>query len=143
MTWIDDHVDQLNKLRSRNSAVANGAEGIFEELWKEIVSLSKEAAAKGLRVRTNGSAFDRIVGKSSYPILLDPRNEKQLRISLDKQRELISACGPDQTIDLSIDLCDDGVVCLKYKDKRIRIEEAAKLILEPFFFSELQFKDNS
>ena len=140
MSWIDDDLDKLKKLRLRNNTVKNGAEGIFNDLWDGIVDLTKEATTKGLFVKTNGSPYERVVWASPCPNFQD---KGELKITLHREREEISACGPDESIVLSIDMCDDGVVCLKYKGKRVRIEEASRLILEPFLFPELQPQSKS
>jgi hypothetical protein len=39
---------------------------------------------------------------------------------------------------LDLDVCEDGVVCLKLAGSMILIEDAAKRILDPFLFPQLQ-----
>jgi hypothetical protein len=91
-------------------------------------------------IETNGGSFARIVKACIPPNWKIP---KELKIVLDMTREKISASHDDQIIEFSIDVCDDGVVCLKRDGKRVLIKEAAQLILDPFLFPELQPKDKN
>ena len=123
----------------RNRAVANGAMVIFDDLWREIVALVKEAKEKGLSVFTNGTPFERIVCTSLNP---STEGRRELRISLCREPERISVSGLAQSIEFLIEEDDNRVVCLKWKEKPISIEKAARLILEPFLFPELQPRGN-
>ena len=143
MSWIDDRLEQSQKLMERNRAVADSAEGLFNDLWKEISALTKEAHDKGLGIGTNGSEYERVVWASVIPRLGQSTDRRELRIDLHKDREKISVSGSSVPLGLSIDVCDDGVVCLKHNGKRILIQDAARLILDPFFFPELQPKDSN
>jgi hypothetical protein len=143
MSWIDKRIQQRQKLMERNKAVADGAEGLFDDLWKEIAALTKEANDKGLPVGTDGSAYERVVWAAVIPRLGQPTDRRELRINLHKDREEISVSGSSVPLGLSIDVCDDGVICLKHNGRRILIQGAARLILDPFLFPELQPKDNS
>ena len=131
---------QREKLMSRNSEVMRGAEGIFNELWDEIVGFAREADAKGMPVKTNGSSFERIVLASEFPYFSNLSRQRNLTITLDRVNEKISASWLDEAIDLLIDVCDDGVICLKHEGKKILLKDAAKLILDPFLFPDLQPK---
>ena len=143
MGWIDERMEQHRRLMERNRFVADSAESLFDELWKEIAARTKEAHDKGLPAGTDGSAYERIVWASVVPRLSQATNRRELRINLHKQLEDISVTGSDFSLNLSIDVCEDGVICLKHNGKRILIPEAARLILDPFLFPELQPKNSS
>jgi hypothetical protein len=139
MTWIDERLEQLRRKTERDRAVFDGADRLFDELWAEVEGRVKEANSKGLRVGTNGFAYERIVWASVIPPLEQPSaKRRELRINLHRESEGISVSGSYQTWTLKIDVCEDGVVCLKHNDKAIVIQEAARLILDPFLFPELK-----
>jgi len=83
MSWIDERIAQQEKLDAYKSAVASGAEGIFEDLWNEIVAQIKEAESKGLQVGTRGEPDERIVWASN---LRKSGNPRELKIRLHKER---------------------------------------------------------
>lgn len=143
MSWIDERVEQRRRLTERNKAVAEGAEVLFHDLWEEIAAQTKEAHDKFVQVGTNGSAYERIVWTPNVPSLAQPTNRRELRINLHKEREEISISATEFSLNLSIDVCEDGVICLKHNGKRVLIQEAARLILDQFLFPELQPKNNS
>jgi len=137
VTWIDERLEKRNELIRRNTAVASGAEGLFNDLWKEVFSLLTEAKQKGFGIRTNGSSFERFAWVSNYP---PSRDERELKLNLSREEEKVSATICNQVIEFSIDMCEDGVVCLKREGKAVLIQEAAKYILDPLLFPELQAK---
>ena len=141
MSWIDERVEQRRRLTERNKAVAEGAEVLFKDLWEEITAQAKEAQEKSVAVGTsNGSAHERIVWAPNVASLAQPTNRRELKISLSKEREQISVSGTEFSMILSIEVGEDGVVCLKHNGKPVLIQEAARLILDQFLFPELQPK---
>jgi hypothetical protein len=145
MSWIDDRVEQRRKVTERNKAVAERAEVLFNDLWEEIAAQTKEAHEKFVAVGINGvgingSAHERIVWAPNVSSLAQPTNRRELKIHLSKEREQISVSGTEFSMNLSIDVGEDGVVCLKHNGKPVLIKEAARLILDQFLFPELQPK---
>jgi len=141
MSWIDERVEQRRRLAERNKALAEGAEVLFNNLWEEITAQAKEAQEKSVAVGTsNGSAHERIVWAPNVSSLAQPTNRRELKISLRKEREQIAVSGTEFSMILSIDVGEDGVVCLKHNGTPVLIQEAARLILDQFLFPELQTK---
>jgi hypothetical protein len=138
MGWIEERIEQRRVLNERNKAVKDGAESIFCDLWNEIADLTKQAQSKGLEVKTNGSSFERIVLTPPYHGY--DKDQNKLIITLDKTKEKIAVSGPFQSLELAIDVREDGVVCLKYDGKKLLIDKAARMILDPFLFPDLQPK---
>jgi hypothetical protein len=140
MSWIDERVEQRRRLVERNKAVAEGAEVLFNDLWEEITAQAKEAHEKFVAVGIDGSAHEKIVWAPNVSSLAQPTNRRELKINLHKEREQISISGTEFSMILTIEVCEDGVVCLKYNGKPVLIQEAARLILDQFLFPELQAK---
>ena len=135
MSWINDRIEQRKKLIERNNAIANNGESLFGELWGSIKACVAEGKAIGLAIETNGTSLERIVATCTPP---DMHKRKELRIKLDKYGEKVTISEPDRQIEFLIDVCDDGVICLKLDGKQVSIHEAARLILDPFLFPDLQ-----
>ena len=140
MSWIDERVEQRRRLTERNKAVAEGAEVLFNGLWEEISAQTKEAQEKLVPCGINGSGHERIVWAPNVSSLAQPTNRRELKINLRKEREQISVSGTEFSMNLSIVVGEDGVVCLKHNGKPVLIQEAARLILDQFLFPELQPK---
>ena len=141
MSWIDERVEQRRRLAERNKAVGEGAEVLYRDLWEEITAQTKEAQEKSVAVGTNnGSAHERIVWAPNVASLAQPMNRRELKISLRKEIEQISVSGTEFSMNLSVAVGEDGVVCLKHNGEPVLIQEAARLILDQFLFPEFQTK---
>jgi hypothetical protein len=140
MSWIDERVQQRRRLAERNKAVAEAAEVLFNDLWEEITAQAKEAQEKSVAVGTDGSAHERIVWAPNVASLAQPMNRRELKISLRKEIEQISVSGTEFSMNLSVAIREDGVVCLKHNGEPVLIQEAARLILDQFLFPEFQTK---
>ena len=140
MSWIDERVQQRRRLAERNKAVAEAAEVLFNDLWQEITAQAKEAQEKSVAVGTDGSAHERIVWAPNVASLAQPMNRRELKISLRKEIEQISVSGTEFSMNLSVAVGEDGVVCLKHNGTPVLIQEAARLILDQFLFPEFQTK---
>ncbi|MGD0129169.1 MAG: hypothetical protein ABSF46_27910 [Terriglobia bacterium] len=140
MSWIDERVQQRRRLAERNKAVAEAAEVLFNDLWQEITAQAKEAQEKSVAVGTDGSAHERIVWAPNVASLAQPMNRRELKISLRKEIEQISVSGTEFSMNLSVAVGEDGVVCLKHNGEPVLIQEAARLILDQFLFPEFQTK---
>jgi len=134
MGWIDDRIAETKARETRDMEIARYAATVFDNLWEEIKRVLAEASSKGIPTNTNGSPEDREVWLSMpIPPGRDSSSRREFHLKLDRRDPGISATGA-VSIRLSFDLCEDGVVCLKYADNPISISEAAKLILDRFLF---------
>jgi hypothetical protein len=138
MTWIDRRMADLESWKKRNATIRDHALEVYEGLWDEIVEHVNEAKEKGFRVSTNGAPRKRVIS-------LEKQNKSgqhfELQVMLIDTKDRIRVTGEHlYRIELSLDLdiCPDGVVCLKLAGKRISIEDAAISILDPFLFPQLQ-----
>lgn len=105
------------------------------DLWAKMNAYITEATQKGFTLRTNGSLYDRVV-EHEVPMGQRPL----LNLALDVTRELISAKQqgrPHFEFIFVLDVCPDGVVCLKYSDEQIQTEDTAVRLLKQFLFPEL------
>src|SRR5579863_534608 len=115
MTWIDERLAERERLKIRNALVEHGSVPIFNDLWAEVLRLVEEAKDKGVPVGTNGLPSERIVWQPGiHPPNDSDERRRELRIKLLEDRESISVSGPHVSLQFSIDLCDDNVVCLKH-----------------------------
>lgn len=135
MTWIDRRIVDLESWRKRNATIRDHALEIYDALWKEIVEHVNEAQGKGFPVSTNGAPRKRVISlekqnKSGRPF--------ELQVILVDAKDRIRAAGDRVDFFIDLDVCPDGVVCLKLGGKPISIEEAAISILDPFLFPQLQ-----
>ena len=135
MTWIERRMADLEEFRKRKSAIRERAVDIYEALWKEITGHVEEAERKGFAISTNGALRKRSV-------LLEKKNKPgqffELEIILVDAKDRIRATGDRVDFFLDLDLCPDGVVCLKLTGNQISVEDAAIRVLDPFLFPELQ-----
>src|SRR5437899_1711134 len=122
MTWIDRRMADLESWKKRNTAIRDHALEIYEALWNEIVEHLKEAKEKGLPVSTNGAPRKRVIG-------LEKQNKSGQRVELEvilvDAKDRIRVKGDRVDLFLDLDICPDGVVCLKLTGKPISIEDAA------------------
>jgi len=135
VTWIERRMADLEEFRKRKSAIRERAVDIYEALWKEITGHVEEAERKGFAISTNGALRKRSV-------LLEKKNKPgqffELEIILVDAKDRIRATGDRVDFFLDLDLCPDGVVCLKLTGNQISVEDAAIRVLDPFLFPELQ-----
>ncbi len=141
MSWMEDRSREVKELERRTQEIAAEAPKLYESLWEEIAANVKEAQTKKLlplEPLTNGSGHDRIVR-----IPVPPQRQetlaapKELHIRLSKDKQTIVASGHGVNVKLDLDICDDGIVCLKSAGQRISIQQAVILLLDQFFFPQL------
>lgn len=154
MSWIDDDAAELQRQREsaaelaeRNRKIANSAEKIYNDLWDEIVNCIAEGKKKGhpstFDLITNGDPYERridhrIIAPQSVKPPASTSKPKYVTVRMSKDRLRIEVEGLRATaIHFLLDLCDDGVVRLKYEGEHKTIHEAAKPILRPLLFPEL------
>jgi len=135
--WIDNRLNEQKVLRERELLVRGHAPVLYDELWKQILESVNYAQKKAMSVGTNGSQEDRIVWMSSESM----GERRELHIRLAGDRKTISASGPGIELRFDLDICDDGLLCLKNSNGvRASNEFAAEQVLDPFFFPELHAK---
>lgn len=135
MDWIDKKLTAHNKAKSDVQAVVGAADGIFNAIWGGVVAISQYANERQMRTSTNGSPYDRVVNMTLYPKVGEvSASPRVLHLTLAESRRKIFAKWDGANLDFSIEVCDDGVVCLKLDGRRVDALEAARLIMEPFLF---------
>ena len=128
MTWLDDRTAQSTKRKQEERLILDRAEGIFNNLWQEIVRIVEEAKSKGFPLVTNGSPDQRAIMLKG----------ERLPITLERDAEMITANAPGFTVQLSFAVDKNDVVHLKYGKGALSLKEAAQLILGPFLFPDLK-----
>jgi hypothetical protein len=118
-------------------AVSEAADGVFDQLWEEIKEVCLAGKNRGMNLDTNGSPLSRVVlmlathGQSNAR----SENDRKLTISLSADRRSILAASDSGENEMKIEVCPDGVVCLKFQAHKVSSRDAAKIIMEPFLFS--------
>lgn len=135
MTWIERRLADLESWKKRNATIRERASEIYEALWKEILGHLDDAKEKDFLVSTNGALRKRV-------IRLEKQNKSgqhfEVEVILVDTKDRIRATGDRVNLSLDLDICPDGVVCLKLAGTPISIEDAAISILDPFLFPQLQ-----
>jgi hypothetical protein len=135
MTWIESRLEDLEAWNKRMAAIRDGSLEIYEAIWKEITGHLEEAKGKGFKVSTNGLPRSRA-------IMLEKQNLSgqsfKVEMTLVQAKDRIRAKGDRVDLSLDLDVCADGVVCIKLDGQQISIEAAAIAILDPFLFPQLQ-----
>lgn len=140
MSWIDERLQQRREIFLRNTQIEHDSERIFNDIWDAIIPFVEEAALKGINVSTNGTPFERTVSLSVVTETLTRRTAslpKVATIKLEKEKHVITVVGTQPNIELAIDICSDGVVCVKYQGRRVLIGGIAAYILDRFLFPDL------
>ena len=140
MEWFDKRLAEANLLRQQYAQVRESAETVFEDLWTAVKAIVVDAAKTKVfaSIATNGNSSVRVVKmrveSSSW---LGPE-DKELTIRLSDDKRNIEASGSAGRVKviLSLGVCPDGVVCLKYEGKELRPSEAAIKVMDPFLFPE-------
>ncbi len=138
MTWFERRLADLEAHKQRLALIKQNAPAIYEQVWTEVVGHVKEAKSKGWPVDTNGEPRKRAV-------MLQKQNKSGdwlLKVILADGKERIRVKG-DHGIDFhfALDVCEDGVVCLKLDGSCISVESAAEAILDPFLFPQIQGRE--
>ena len=135
MTWIESRMADLEALRQRNAIIREHAAAIYDALWGTIVEHLDEAKNKGFAVSTNGALQKRTVKLAKQNLSGD---KFQFDLRLVDSKTQISAQGDRVKFMFDLDVCPDGVVCLKHERQVISVEDAAVRVLDPFLFPQLQ-----
>jgi hypothetical protein len=138
MNWVDDAATESKRINDRKDAIAGSADKIYQNLWDEITRTIPQILSKGRDVGTNGTPLERMLWMSVIPRGHQTHtNRRECSITLSPNRDIIRASGGGVDLTLSIDVCKDGVVCLKHGNEELTLAKAAELILRPFAFHEL------
>ena len=155
MTWIDEDAAELRRLQesaaelaARNQQIANSAEKIYNDLWREVIERIAEAKGKGFpsaaNLITNGDPYERRIfnHRIVVPQPVKPpatsSSPKYVTIKLTADHLRIEVTGLKSTaLYLLLDMGEDGVVLPKFEGEYKTIQEAARLILRPVLFPEL------
>jgi hypothetical protein len=132
MSWLDDRLAEQQAFRARREAMLEAAPQLYDALWEQISAHVQEAKEKGVKVTTNGAAYNRVV-KAPY------NRAMKVHLGNDRQRIEITGLGP-MVICLNLDVHPDGIVGLILEDSPISVADAAIQILDRFLFPELPRK---
>jgi hypothetical protein len=143
MTWIDDDYEELKRHRQvaseravREGQIADEAERVYNDLWKEITERLAEAKEKnvaGTLFLTNGSPFQRSIIACTQN---GARRSYGLTLAADKQSIVLSK-SEGKNLVLLLELGEDGVVSIRQDGEAKWIGDVAKSILRPLLFPEL------
>jgi len=135
MTWIESRIADLNALQERNAVIRQHAVLIYDTLWAAVMEHIEEAKKRDFALSTNGALQKRIVKLAKQNLSGD---HFEFELALVDSKTRIRAQGDRVNFMLDLDVCQDGVVCLKVDREPISVEQAATRILDPFLFPQLQ-----
>lgn len=141
MTWVEDALRKSKELTNRDILIRTGAEGVFRALWNEIQQRIQEIKEKGKDNPFLKEVFEN--GDSRNRTILLPQmaqsQPKELHIEFRQNPPSIEVYGYSQrSLTFSFTVDTGNQVVLREGSKEIPIPEAARMILEPFFFPELE-----
>lgn len=139
MSFIDDEIAKRDEIKRRADLISEHAPKIYLDLWGKMNAYITEAKQKGFTLRTNGSLYDGVV-EYGLPSEHSTGQRPVLMVALDLTGERISAKQqgrPHFEFIFALDVCPDGVVCLKYNDEQIQTDDAAVRVLKKCLFPEL------
>lgn len=134
MTWLDEKLEAKRIFEDRRDLMDTHAPVIYEDLWAGLVKIAQEAMGKGFVLNPHGSGVHRVIGQGT----LNGGNHHELKFDLDGSKRRISASWRGTVISYDVDICDDGVVCLKQQGSQTPVKAAAQAIMGPFLFPELR-----
>ncbi len=135
MTWIDDTEKHLADITKRDGQIRTDADVLFKGLWDELKANVADARriTRFASLETNGNPEARII-KMQVPGPVAMPREKSVRISLMKDEHRIVTNDGVVDVVIDIDVCDDGVTCLKINGSQASYAEVAIAILRPFLY---------
>jgi hypothetical protein len=138
MTWLDDADKELKAIKDRKRLIAEQQNETYESLWRELKTHFDEAKGKSFpELFINGQQFSRSIKLPVDPIPpAQQSSPREVIIALSKTEHAIVVSGA-VTLRLDIDVCDNGVVCLKQDGNEMQVEDAAIAILRSFLYPEL------
>ena len=140
MSFIDDGINQRKHNEERAALIAEHSPKIYEDLWNRLNAYIGEAKLKGFNIFTNGSLHDRLVELQIPPTKAETVSHRDsFTLTLVNERIIAKDKAGQRGVkfDFSLDVCPDGVVCLKLNGERVETEEAAVKVLHKFLFPEL------
>jgi hypothetical protein len=137
VSFIDDGLKKRTELQQRQALIDEHAPKIFGDLWDRIVKHLEEAKQKGFNLFTNGSLYDRLVEIQLFPSGAHASHRESFHLTLNADKEIVIAKGQRGVkFEFPVDVCSDGIVCIKYQGQQIQTEDASILILKQFLFPE-------
>jgi hypothetical protein len=155
MTWIDDTIEEAKEFRRHEQVRRNGALPMYRDLRNEIHARIKELAGnQEFRGLVPLLANVHIVDSEPHDFLVSiahvrpgesSSNRKELHLRIDRKWDQAvpsieaSSSVTSTTFEFEV-VKEKGKerVSLTHMKRCISIEDAARLILRPFFFPELQ-----
>jgi hypothetical protein len=132
-SWLDEQIAARDDLKRRESLKDSHAPKLYSALWDELMKIVAEAKEKGFVLNSHGSETARGIDVGYANV-----NPRKMSFSLSQDKRTIEASGGAVSVRLTVSICDDGVVCLKHNGEAVSIEEAARRIMKPVLFPELQ-----
>lgn len=141
MTWWDDAHREATAIATRERLIVDQQDETFRLLWKELLAQLEDGKRFFPDLFTNGQEFSRSIKlpvPPSTPIpILKSVPALEVQITLHRKEHQIIVSGHTVDIEIAVDVCDDGVICLKVNDKEVSIAEVATDILRRFAFPQL------
>jgi hypothetical protein len=138
MHWIEERLKEHNQRRERKRKIEDEAPRTYGALWNKVVEdikIANQTAYIGvMQIMTEGNAslYDLSVLKPST------NRPRTANILLSEDRHSIVISG-DVRMKFFVRVCQDGTVCLQDDSStEIGVEEAARRILDPLLFPDLQ-----
>jgi hypothetical protein len=140
MSWIDERLAESGETERVNQLIAEGAEKVYEDLWKEVMGFAEEAKTKGFMIRPNDSPHERLLR-----LFRDPHDQRleraeELRLGLAPDKKTITGSTRTAQFRFDLDVCDGGIICLKIDGGRISMRDAAIKIVDRWLFPSLPEK---
>jgi hypothetical protein len=134
MEWIEQKLSEWRKMQGDLMAIEGAADSIFEQLWDDIAESARVADLHGMGIKTNGMPRHRTVIMAQPLMVPRMAADRRLTIDLVENRRRITTNSDAGNKDFTIEICPDGVVCLKLLSQRISIQDAAREVMEDFLF---------
>jgi hypothetical protein len=134
VNWIDDAERETQASIERLRLITEHQEEVYEALWQEVKAQIEDAKRiERFKVLfTNGGQLSRVV---RLPV---QGGTREISFELNKHdNRIITKRSGDHYVYFDIDVCDDGIVCLKLNEKPVTLKDAAQAALRPFLFVEL------
>jgi hypothetical protein len=133
--WISNKWSEYRTATANLAAIQQNADTIFGALWASIgeVRMAVEQSTR-IGLDTNGTQNDRVV---IMVIGKEGKDSRWMNITLSADLRSITAKwkgAPE--LSFTIEVCSDGVVCLKFGGREISSRDAARKIMEEFLFGE-------
>jgi hypothetical protein len=138
MTWWDDAHNDATAIVNRERLIVDQQDETFRLLWKELLAQLEDGKRFFPDLFTNGQEFSRSI---KLPVSLATTKPlvsvREVQVTLHRKEHQIIVSGHTVDLEIVVDVCDDGVICLKVGDQVVSMAEVATDILRRFAFPQL------